>query len=92
MTPGYIPWDHDLLRPLLHGLLANIPRWSFTMKWVHGHRCTGCQHRVACTCRDRPRELVGCPWCTPWLMQWAEPAAKKRARRKATRRPSRVVA
>ncbi len=92
-APGYIAWDDDLLRPLLHGVVANIPRWSFTRKWVHGHCCADCQHRVACTCPDRGKlGLERCAWCTPWLMAWAAPPKTKPARRKATRRPSRAVA
>lgn len=100
ITPGYIAWDDGLLRPLLHGVVANIPRWSPTRKWVHGHRCTGCQHCVACTCRERPRELLRCAWCAPWLMDWAPPektparrkiTKKKPARGRTTRRPARAV-
>ncbi len=93
MTPGYIAWDSDLLRPLLYGMVANIPQWMFTKRQVHGHRCTDCQHRVACTCPGQGKlDLVRCAWCTPWLMAWAKPPSKKRARRRVARRLSRAVA
>jgi hypothetical protein len=96
MTTGYIAWDDGLLGALLHGLMANIPRGSFTRRWVHGHQCTGCQHRVVCTCRpERQRELLLCPWCTPWVMEWApvpvKPRKKRATRRGATRRVSAAV-
>lgn len=102
MTTGYIAWDDDLLRALLHGLMANIPEWPFQRRWIHGHQCTGCQHRVACICRPvGQRELLLCPWCTPWVMKWGEEPEIKRARRKiakkkptrrrVTRRPSPVM-
>lgn len=85
MAPGYIYRRQDV-RPLLHGLMVHVSCWWAESVRTHGHRCTACEHRVACTCATRGKlNLVRCAWCTPWVMEWRR-SKRKPTRRRTTRR------